>query len=326
MPKNSPMNGAYTCPPWLPGGQVQTLYAYFVAKRPKISYRRERWDTPDGDFIDIDWVDGNTDAPLVVLFHGLEGNSQSQYALQLMHAVQRKDWRGAVVHFRGCSGELNRLPRAYHSGDTVEIDWVLQRMKQLSPPAPLYAVGVSLGGNALLKWLGERQHEAKAVVQAAAAISAPLDLMAAGDALGVGLNKLYTRHFLSTLKHKAALKLRQHPRLFDSAAMLGTRNLREFDDIVTAPLHGFRDTDDYWTRASCKPLLKHISVPTLLINARNDPFLPSHALPRDGELSASITAEFPAHGGHVGFVSGRFPGNLQWMPQRLMHFFNDNKG
>ena len=324
MIKTKNANGAFASPPWLPGGQVQTLYAYLATGRPNLIYRRERWDTPDGDFIDIDWIDGKIDAPLVVMFHGLEGNSQSPYALQLMQAVQQKNWRGAVVHFRGCSGELNRLPRAYHSGDSAEIDWVLRRMKIISQAAPLYAVGVSLGGNALLKWLGEQQEEAKKIVQAAASISAPVDLMAAGDALGGGFNMLYTRHFLSTLKRKSLLKLNQHPNLFDGDAMLRARNLREFDNIVTAPLHGYNDTDDYWTRASSKPMLKHICVPTYLLNARNDPFLPNSALPAASEMSSFVTAEFPPGGGHVGFVSGGFPGNLRWLPQRLMDFFAAN--
>jgi uncharacterized protein len=270
-------------------------------------------------------MDGKVDAPLVVLFHGLEGNSHSPYALHLMQVVQQKNWRGAVVHFRGCSGELNRMPRAYHSGDSAEIDWVLRRMKLIATDKEMFAVGVSLGGNALLKWLGEQQDDAKKILRCAASISAPMDLMAAGNALSGGFNMVYTRHFLSTMKRKAGLKLKQFPALFDNAAMLRSRNLREFDDIVTAPLHGYLDTDDYWTRASCKPLLTQITVPTLLINALNDPFLPSLALPQQSELSSSITAEFPAHGGHVGFVSGGFPGNLYWLPQRLMAFFKENK-
>jgi predicted alpha/beta-fold hydrolase len=325
MPKIKTANGVYVPPAWLPGGQIQTLYAYLATSKPKLIYRRERWDTPDGDFIDIDWMDGKIDTPLVVLFHGLEGNSQSPYALHLMRVVQQKNWRGAVVHFRGCSGELNRMPRAYHSGDSVEIDWILRRMKMMAADRPLYSVGVSLGGNALLKWLGEQQQDAKKIVQAAASISAPIDLMAAGNALGSGFNMLYTRHFLSTLKRKSLLKLQQHPGLFDGAAMLRSRDLRAFDDIVTAPLHGYKNTDDYWTRASSKPLLKHICVPTYLLNARNDPFMPESALPHADEISSFITTEFPAGGGHVGFVSDGFPGHLRWLPNRLMDFFGSNE-
>ncbi len=289
-------------------------------RRPRLGYRRERWDAPDGDFIDLDWIDGPSDAPLVVLFHGLEGCSRSHYAAALMHAVSTCRWRGVVPHFRGCSGELNRLPRAYHSGDSAEIDWILRRLGR-ALTAPLYAAGVSLGGNALLKWLGERGGEACQVVAAAAAVSAPLDLMAAGAALDHGFNLVYVRHFLATLKRKSQAKLDRFPGLFDGARMAAARTLREFDNVVTAPLHGFRDTDDYWTRASAKPLLRRVAVPTLLVNARNDPFLPEQSLPAAEELAPCVTPEFPAHGGHVGFAGGRFPGRLGWLPQRMLDYF-----
>lgn len=314
----------YVAPHWLPGGHAQTIYAALAVPRPPATYRRERWDTPDGDFIDLDWLDDGLSrprSPLVVLFHGLEGSSQSHYALALMAALRRAAWRGAVVHFRGCSGEPNRLPRAYHSGDSAEIDWVLRRLKTLCPGAPMHAVGVSLGGNALLKWLGERQNDAAGILQSAAAVSAPMDLMAAGDALGSGFNLIYARHFLSTMKRKSLAKLRRFPGLFDRERVMASRTLREFDDLVTAPLHGYRNTDDYWTRASSKPLLRHITVSTLIINARNDPFLPQHALPQAHDAAAAVKLEFPAAGGHVGFVAGRFPGHLDWLPQRILEFF-----
>ena len=186
---------------------------------------------------------------------------------------------------------------------------------------PLHAAGVSLGGNALLKWLGEQGEAAASVISSAAAVSAPVDLMAAGDALGRGFNLVYTRAFLATLKVKALEKLERHPRLYDGARVRRAATLRAFDDLVTAPLHGFRDTDDYWSRASAKPWLGSIRLPTLMVNARNDPFLPASALPRADEISPAITAEFPAQGGHVGFVSGPFPGNLAWLPRRLLDFF-----
>lgn len=290
--------------------------------RPPVAYRRERWETPDGDFIDLDWVDGPPGGPLVAVFHGLEGSSRSHYAAALMQTVRERGWRGVVPHFRGCSGELNRMPRAYHSGDSAEIDWILRRLRSLFA-APLYAAGVSLGGNALLKWLGERGAEAREVVAAAAAVSAPVDLMAAGAALDHGFNLVYVRHFLSTLKRKSRAKLERFPGLFDGVRMTAARTLREFDDVVTAPLHGFRDTDDYWTRASSKPYLRGIAVPTLLMNARNDPFLPEQALPAAEELAPCIAAEFPAHGGHVGFTCGPFPGRFEWLPRRVFSYFVD---
>ena len=345
---------AYRAPAWLPGGQAQTIYAALAAPRPRISYRRERWDTPDGDFIDLDWVvkpapaarrfyltfqsewmgrapgDKNTPdvgryeartTPLVVMFHGLEGSSRSHYARALMHAVAARRWGGGVVHFRGCSGELNRLPRAYHSGDSTEIDWILRRLKRDRPAAPLFAIGVSLGGNALLKWLGEQRDAAPAVVGGVATVSAPVDLTAAGNALDHGFNLIYVQHFLATMKRKSLAKLERFPGLLDRKSVCAARTLREFDDAVTAPLHGFKDTDDYWMRASAKPLLGQIRVPTLMVNARNDPFLPRHALPQPHEVSQHVAVEFPAAGGHAGFVGGAFPGNLDWLPRRVLEFF-----
>lgn len=312
----------YRAPRWLANPHLQTIYGAVVARRPAVAYRRERWETPDGDFVDTDHVDAPPGRPWVVLFHGLEGSSNSPYARTLMHRVHARGWRGTVVHFRGCSGEPNRLPRAYHSGDSAEVDWILRRVKAQAGAAPVYAAGISLGGNALLKWLGERGEEATAIVARACAVSAPLDLMAAGDALGRGFSRVYAKHFLATLKARGAAKHARFPGIFDLGRMRRSRTLREFDDVVTAPLHGFRDTDDYWTRASSKPLLGRIAVPTLVINARDDPFLPEAALPAPGELSAAVTVEFPVRGGHVGFVSGPFPGHIGWLPARLLHFFD----
>jgi predicted alpha/beta-fold hydrolase len=313
----------YHAPWWLPGGHLQTLYPYFVLKRRPPPYRRERWATPDKDFIDLDWIQARAPhAPLVALFHGLEGGSGSHYASALMHAVERHGWRGVVIHFRGCSGEPNRLPRAYHSGDTAEIAWILRRLRAFNPANRLFAVGVSLGGNALLKWLGREQAHAREIVDAAAAVSATVDLMAAGDLLGTGVNRFYGRHFLQTLKAKSLLKLERFPGLFDAKVVQQARTLREFDNVVTAPLHGFLNTDDYWTRASSKPDLRDIAVPTLIVHARNDPFLPGNYLPGTNEVSASVTLDFPRGGGHTGFASGPFPGNLDWLPTRLLTFFS----
>ena len=300
---------------------LQTIYGAVFAHAPRISYRRERWDTPDGDFVDVDFVDGREGTPWLHVFHGLEGSAQSPYARMLMHYAKLRGWRGSVMHFRGCSGEINRLPRAYHSGDSDEIDWVLRGVKRRAAGVPLYAAGVSLGGNALAKWLGEQRAAAEEVVRRAAVISAPLDLMAAGAALERGFAIRYSRHFLGTLKRNALAKLALHPGLFDAATVRRARTLREFDNVVTAPLHGFRDTDDYWTRASAKPWLAHITVPTLVLNAKDDPFLPAAALPNASQVSAAVTLEQPKNGGHVGFVSGPFPGNIRWLPERVMAFF-----
>ena len=317
---------AYRAPSWLPGGHAQTIYPLLIRPDP-LPYHRDRWETPDGDFIDLDWnvvppaSNGADTRPLLVLFHGLEGSSVSHYAITLMRAATAIGWSGVVVNFRGCSGESNRLPRAYHSGDSDEIDWILRRLRALCPTRPCYAVGVSLGGNALLKWLGERQAGAGDCLRAAAAISAPLDLTACGHHLARGFNRIYTQYFLRTLKRNATEKLRRYPGLFDERRMSAANSLYEFDDVVTAPLHGFAGADDYWRKASSKPWLTGIRLPTLVLNAQNDPFLPAQALPLARQAAASVRLEFPRQGGHVGFVTGSLPGRLDWLPQRLLHFF-----
>jgi len=314
----SPSVIPYAAPVWLPGGHLQTLYATLLPK-PQIDFRRERWVLDDGDFIDLDWLDGPADAPLVVLFHGLEGDSSGLYARSLMAALRDVGWRGVVPHFRGCSGEPNRLPRAYHSGDSAEIGNILLRLRQTD--APLYAAGVSLGGNALLKWLGEQGAAAGEILRAAVAVSAPMDLPAAGAAMDRGLTRFYTAHFLSTLKVKALAKLDRFPGLYEQRAIQAIDTIKAFDTLVTASLHGFRDADDYWRRSASKPWLKQIKLPTLLINALNDPFMPGEVLPGKDEVSAHVRLEFSPQGGHVGFVSGPFPGRFDWLPQRVLSFF-----
>ncbi|MEK8089874.1 YheT family hydrolase [Thermithiobacillus plumbiphilus] len=304
------------------GGHAQTLYAALFAPRPPVSYQRERWETPDGDFIDLDWVSGSRESPLLVLFHGLESGSGGHYARALAAACRQRGWRFVVPHFRGCSGEPNRLARAYHAGDSAEIAWILERLTR-GRSAPCLAVGVSLGGNALLKYLGERGTAAGDVLDGAAAVCAPMELAVAGEVLGVGLNRVYTWHFLRSLKPRAVARLQRHPGIYDLAALRRARNLRGFDDAVTAPLHGFAGVDDYWQRASSKPLLGNITLPTLLLNSRDDPFYPAAALPDPAALPSCVQAEYPESGGHVGFVSGAFPGNLDWLPMRLLGFFDE---
>jgi uncharacterized protein len=321
----SDFSTSYTSPRWLVGGHLQTIYPARVLVAPPLTYRRERWTTPDHDFIDIDFVDGGVGSPFVALFHGLEGDSESNYAWALMSAVRERGWSGAVVHFRGCSGELNIAPRFYHSGDSEEANWVLRRLEQsyrvANPQGKFFAAGVSLGGNVLLRWLGESQTQAQ-IVDAAVSVSAPLDLAAGGASLSNGFNMIYTRSFLKTLRPKCLKKLEQFPNLFDRDAMLAARDLYEFDNIVTAPLHGYRNTDDYWHRASAKLVLNDICVRTLVLNAQNDPFLPARFLPQ--QASTMVTLDYPKHGGHVGFSTGLFPGKIDWLPQRILNFFTQS--
>lgn len=314
----------YRSPAWLPGGHTQTIWAaLFGHSGGEPAYRRERWATPDGDFIDVDFQgagpDGAlvSDAPWLVLFHGLEGSSRSAYALAFADVARRRGWNYAVPHFRGCSGELNLAPRAYHSGDFEEIGWILQRVRARAA-APVRAVGISLGGNALMRWAEEAGDTASQTAAAVASVCSPLDLMASGDAIGRGFNRLvYTRMFLRTMKPRAMAKWAQHPGLFDQKRLLAARDLREFDEVFTGPLHGFKGTDDYWTRASAKPHLHRIRIPALALNALNDPFIPADSLPSGSAVGSHVELWQPPHGGHVGFPAGAPPGHVLTMPEAV---------
>jgi predicted alpha/beta-fold hydrolase len=343
----------YRAPRWLAGhglvaGNVQTIWpalysrAHLDADKPEhVPYQRQRWDTPDGDFIDVDfWLaaqggarahpaqagsavnaqgaSGTRRRPMLVLFHGLEGSSQSHYARAFAHWAHAQGWDYAVPHFRGCSGELNRGPRAYHSGDFAEADWILRRLA-LGHSGPLVAAGVSLGGNVLLRWAQEAGSQASAVVKAVAAISAPIDLAAAGHAIGQGFNRqVYTRNFLKTMKPKALAKLAQFPGLADEAALRAARDLYAYDNAFTAPIHGFASTEDYWARCSAKPGLAAMrELPTLVLNARNDPFVPAACLPTQAEVGPAVTLWQPHEGGHVGFPAGRLPGHVATLPEAV---------
>lgn len=314
--------GEYQAPAWLPGGHAQSIYPTLL-RRPMLGYRRQRIDTPDGDFIDFDWLEGagSATAPLVVLFHGLEGSVSSHYAAALMQRVRALGWRGVVPHFRGCSGEPNRLARAYHSGDHAEIGWMLAMIRALAPTGPLHAVGVSLGASALLNWLGRAAERATTQLTSAAAVSAPLDLNAAGIAIEQGFSRVYSRMFQRTLVPKALTMAQRFPGMLDATAIRRVGSMYDFDGAVTAPLHGFANTVDYWSRASSKPWLEHIVIPTLVLNARNDPFIPAHSLPGPADVGRGVLLEQPETGGHAGFPSSPFPGNLDWLPARLIQFF-----
>jgi predicted alpha/beta-fold hydrolase len=329
----------YAAPWWLPGGNLQTIWAALRSRRflgPQPLFRRERWTTPDEDFVDVDWLvdDASTTAaagasaqqppsqgrPLLVVFHGLEGSSASHYAEALADAARERGWACAIPHFRGCSGELNLAPRAYHSGDFVEIDWILRRFAE-QHTGPVVAVGISLGGNALMRWAGEIGAEARQVVAGIASVCSPLDLTASGWAIGRGFNRqVYTRMFLKTMVPKALQKLEQHPGLFDRERLLAARDLYAFDDVFTAPVHGFKNVDDYWARASAKPHLHRIAVPALALNALNDPFVPADSLPQAADAGSHVTLWQPAQGGHVGFPSPPFPGHVRAMPDVVTSF------
>ena len=325
----------YSAPFWLPGGNLQTIWPALLSRRRSgepPSYQRQRLSTPDGDFVDVDWLirDQGVSASetLLVLFHGLEGSSRSHYAEAFADYATAQGIDYVVPHFRGCSGELNLAPRAYHSGDFEEIGWFLQTLKAFHLARggkQVLVVGISLGGNALLRWAEEMGESASTVVKAVAAVCSPVDLEACGRAIGKGFNRhVYTRMFLQSMKPKAMRKLAQHPGLFDAQALMTAKDLYEFDNVFTAPLHGFKGTEDYWFRASAKPHLRQIKIPALVVNALNDPFVPAQSLPDAKEAGPFVTLWRPRTGGHVGFLQGWIPGHLHAMPQLVGDWLRQN--
>jgi predicted alpha/beta-fold hydrolase len=257
---------------------------------------------------------------MLLVLHGLEGSARSHYVSGLLAAARARAWRGVVLNFRSCSGELNRLPRFYHSGDTGDLDEIVALLRTRDPAAPLAAVGVSLGGNVLLKWLGERGDAAP--VHAAVALSVPFNLTACAHVLDRGLARLlYTRNFMRTLRAKVRDKARVHPGFVDVATALRARTFAEYDEIVTAPLGGFAGALDYWTRSSSGRYLARIRRPTLVINAQDDPFVPAATLPDARLLPPQVSVEFPVHGGHAAFIAGRWPWRVHsWAERRALEF------
>lgn len=348
-------------PFWLPGGLPQTIYGATAAHHHHIAFVRERINTPDGDFVDLDWAGPGLsarknankqrvrpdarltrtaarrwlqdddwaslpdapDTPALILFHGLEGSSSSHYAQAIAHYFKARGWVVVVAHFRSCSGFANRMARAYYSGDSADIAFMLDSVRQRLPNAKWYAAGVSLGGNAMLKCLAENP-TATHWLAASAAICAPLDLVASGNQLSStwALRQLCTHHFLKPMKRKIMEKARRFPGTIDVLRLDRVKTLRDFDDFYTAPMHGYKNALDYWTRASSKPLLNLLQTPTLVLNSRNDPFVPAQSLPGSADCASGVLLHQPATGGHVGFTSGAFPGHSGWLLARLDKFFS----
>jgi hypothetical protein len=271
---------------------------------------------PDGDFLDLDWT-AETGGMLVLVLHGLEGSLESHYASGILAALSQGGFTAVLMYFRNCSGTPNRLPRTYHSGETGDLAFVMQHIRQRYPGKPVAIIGYSLGGNVLLKWLGE-QGEAAALATAVA-ISVPFDLNACARKLEHGLSRIYQHHLVRKLRNAVRSKATIHPPPIPLQRLGELRTFRQFDDAITAPLHGFRDVDDYYTRSSSKQYLKDIRAPTLVIHAADDPFIPAAALPGNSELSPTVTLEISPHGGHVGFVAGRNPVTPRyWLEPRII--------
>lgn len=312
---------------WLNNPHLQTLYPALFRKHTPLVRERERLTTPDGDFLDLDWY-GDDRAKLVILLHGLSGNSESGYILGLQSALRAQGVASVALNFRGCSGEPNRLARCYHSGETEDIHFVYQALRQRYPKTALAAVGFSLGGNVLLKWLGEQG--SNVTLRAAVAVSVPLVLSECATKLDRGFSRIYRKHLLDELKHyihskRRFLETRGSRREADKLKQLGDlssiHSFWQYDDKVVARLHGFADVHDYYRRASSRQFLSAIRVPTLLIQAQDDPFMTPAVLPQSNELSPQVQLEIYRNGGHVGFVTGKNAFNSDfWLDQRIPEF------
>ena len=326
------MNTAFKPAWWLPGAHLQTLWNPMCRKPPVLQRQRERVWLEDGDFLDLDWHGPHeATAPLVLVLHGLTGSSNSLYALGLQQALAAQGWASAALNWRGCSGEPNLLPRGYHSGASEDLAETVRHLRAQRPMAPLYAVGYSLGGNVLLKYLGESGADSQ--LQGAVAVSVPFRLDQCADRIGLGFSRIYQAHFMREMIAyvKDKQRLFSHQGQADRLSILeklgpldGMRTFWEFDGRITAPLHGYADAQDYYKRASSRYFLGRIETPTLIVQAADDPFVFSHSVPDASELSASTELELHAHGGHVGFVAGspRRPGYYlerripQWLTEQ----------
>ncbi len=328
MTSTPPTGGDATFRPawWLPGPHAQTLGARWLRSRLRVPLQRERLELPDGDFVDLDFayrrrhaLDGR---PLTLVLHGLEGSARSGYALESYRRLRGRGIASLGLNFRSCSGEPNRLPRFYHSGDTDDLRFVLERLSRRFPGRRLAAIGFSLGGNVLLKLLGEEGARAAERIGAAVAVSVPFDLAAGADELNRASCRLYRAHLLASLKRKTRQRRASLPASVDAARGLAAKTFREFDDAVTAPLHGFADAEDYYARSSSGRFLVDIAVPTLVLHSADDPFLPARCLPRDAvRTNPALTDGFTERGGHLGFVAGAAPfRGTFWAEERAARF------
>ncbi len=325
---NRLIRSPFKAPGWLQNPHIQTIYPSLPWSwpcRPKM--RRQTLELPDGDVTAVDWLaEGDAlpeIAPMLVILHGLEGSAESSYARMLMQAALAQGWRSCVLHFRDCGDYRNRLPRRYHAGETNDLRYFLEHLKSLREPSkilgPVLAVGYSLGGNVLLKYLGESQTETP--LAAATSVCAPLNLHVCADALDRGFSKLYQYHLLRRMKRSIARKFDRHTAAFNWDLAMSARTFAEFDDSVTAPLHGFIGKQDYYDRCSARGFLHAIARPTLIINALDDPFMTPDVIPKADQLSDDITLEVSAQGGHVGFINGGTPWKPTfYLPARIIEF------
>ena len=312
---------------WLRGRHAQTIYVGLVRKKlghlgaPRL--RHERWDTPDGDFLDLLFLDGRKDAPVVVLFHGMEGSTRSYYIPGYARHFKRLGWTFVVMFFRSCGLEMNRTSKLYHLGSTEDPEFVLQQLRARYPDQPRFGIGVSLGGNVMTKWLGERGDAAREYLQAATVISPPFDPVITAPVFHKLLWGFYAWHFVRTLKPKALDVARRFPGLLDEDAVRQAHDFYTFDDAVTSRLYGFENAEEYWRKNGCGQFVEHIRVPTLLIASRDDQFVLPEVLPEEAaRTSPYLYPLFTDRGGHAAFVSGPVPGYARyWYEEQSLRFF-----
>lgn len=293
---------------------LQTIFPNIVYPGARPPLRRERLELPDGDFIDVDWTLGGH-GPIVIVLHGLEGSIKSHYAARIMRRIRRLGWRGALLNFRGCSGEPNRLPIGYHSGFTQDLEYFTRLLKQRESATPLAAVGYSLGGSVLLKWLGESPNSGRLLT--AVAVSVPFDLTEAANTVEHGVSQIYKWTLLGSMRRSSRRKFKRIQAPFPLSNIRTLRSFRDFDNALTAPLHGFRDADDYYANCSSRQYLKNITVPTLILHSSDDPLMTPASVPSEPELSPAVTLELSHKGGHVGFVNGSLLRPNMWLAERI---------
>lgn len=312
-------------PWWLRNSHLQTIWPSLAKREASVDITHQRLDLPDGDFLDLAWVgEHHPDKPIIIVLHGLCGSLYSPYILNTLEAIDEAGYRGVMMHFRGCSEEPNRLLRSFHAGDTTDFDFLVKYLQRKEPTTTLAAVGYSLGGNVLLKWLGETQSTDLAF---AVGISVPFDLYKVLKRFGMGVSRLYSYYLLKSMHDTILPKLKDRPIQESNYKRLRKAwRFPDFDNTYTAPIHGFEDADDYYTRASCKRFLKYIQVPTLILHAKDDPFMTPDCLPDEEELSSYITLEVSDYGGHVGFVTSKrfWQTPRYWLKDRLKDVFAQN--
>lgn len=325
MPFGVLVKSEFEPPWWAQNRHVQTIWPRFFQRRAKIDTHQQRLDLPDGDFVNLAWTNRPENPKgIIILFHGLEGSVKSHYANDLMAFMKNQGWWPVLMHFRGCGGEHNSLPRAYHSGDTDDALFFLEWLQSSFTDLPKIGIGFSLGGNMLLKLLGENSQQT--ILNGAVSVSPPMRLEQCSESINKGFSQFYQRHLMKSMKSNLMAKMAK----LDYPVSLGLtpavasnlKTFEQFDNVVTAPLHGFLGAADYYAKCSAAQFLIEIKTPTLILHSEDDPFMNSQVVPKPHELSPMVRCELSQKGGHVGFMQGTPRKPVIWFHQRINDFAN----